>query len=218
MKKFLSLPALSLLAILSIVPAHAGLVLIDSAAGLDNNATGTSVAINPHPAWQTNNPDGSAAVWISHKDSGYMGSEYVSTGTVVEFYHNFSVGGAGWLDLKVWADDTAGVYLSNDGGATYTELFAPNPNPNVTCSTNAIGCLPDKFGAINHALTAGDYTLKFVVSQVGTGLDTASNPFGLLYTGSATFEASDVPEPAAFLLTGIGLVGVGILRRRVQNN
>ncbi len=47
--------------------------------------------------------------------------------------------------------------------------------------------------------------------QVGTGTDTQSNPFGLLFTGTA---ASAVPEPAVLSLVGLGLVSVGLLRRR----
>lgn len=211
MKKFLGLPVLSLVAMFASVSAQAGIVLIDSQAGLTSSA-GTTVAIDAHPSWQTNNPDGSAAVWIAHQDSGYQGSEFVPTGTTVDFFHSFT-SGAGYLDMKVWADDTTGVFIQSNGGA-WELLYAASPNPNSTCSTNPIGCLPDNFGAINHLLVAGDHTLKFVVSQVGTGADTTSNPFGLLYTGTAP-GAAETPEPAAFLLTGAGLVGVGILRRRM---
>ena len=48
--------------------------------------------------------------------------------------------------------------------------------------------------------------------QVGTGTDTTSNPFGLLFTGTA--PAAAVPEPALALPLGCALIGVGLVFRR----
>ena len=194
--------------------AAAGTININSVPGLATNLPGypTAVAITPHPAWQTNNPANpgnnldNSAVWISYAPTGYGDGHfqpYQGTTPVVSIYSSF-ISGAGSLDLKVWADDTADVIL--DGNYLKTAVFTQS-----TCSGQPIGCRPQDFALFTEPLTAGSHTLEFVLYQVGTGTDTRSNPFGLLFTGTA---ASAVPEPGVLSLVGLGLVGVGLLRRR----
>lgn len=211
MKKFFSSQILLLVATLAVVPAEAALVQIDSKAGLATSAGPSTVAITPHPLWQSNNPSGSSAVWISYKDSGYGGSQfqpYLGTTPVVSIFDSFT-SGAGLFTLNVWADDTAEVFL--DGVSLISPKFTQS-----SCSGQPIGCLPDDAGVFSLAIGAGFHTLEFVLYQVGTGTDTNSNPFGLLYSGTA--PGAEAPEPAAFVLTGIGLAAVGLLRRRVSSS
>jgi hypothetical protein len=73
------------------------------------------------------------------------------------------------------------------------------------------------------ALSEGQHTLSFVLFQVGTGTDTSSNPFGLLFTGTAPLRipepeesGSGVPEPATWGLLASGLGSLIWLRRRRQ--
>jgi hypothetical protein len=107
------------------------------------------------------------------------------------------------LSLYVWADNTAGVLL--DGNLLMPAVFTPG-----LCSGQAIGCRPRDEGNISAVLSAGQHTLSFVLYQAGTGTDTSSNPFGLLFTGTAPLPIPEtdesgpgVPEPATWgLLTG----------------
>jgi len=109
------------------------------------------------------------------------------------------------LNLQIWADDSAGVYV--DG----VQVFAPVYTQGSACSGQVIGCLPGQDGVLsNYHLGAGTHTITFDLYQTGTGTDTTSNPMGLLFTGSDV----SAPEPTALLLVGGGLVGIGLLRRR----
>lgn len=199
--------------------ACAAPVLIDSQAGLPvtpNSGSGT-VAIALHQAWQTNNPvnpgdpGDNAAVWISWAQTGYGGSVFQAPwdpnnpAPQMIVSHTF-VSGAGMLNLNVWADDTAGVFL--DG----TELWPPKTDTNSTCSGFPVGCVPGDVKNIISPIAAGSHTLEFKVYQTGTGTNTLENPFGLLYTGAAPA----VPEPATTALIGAGLVFLGVAGRRFR--
>ena len=117
------------------------------------------------------------------------------------------------LLLNVWADDSADVLL--DGVYLYHAQFTQS-----ICAGQAIGCRPGDLGVINTPLTAGNHTLAFVLYQVGTGTDTFSNPFGLLFTGTAPADPPigiliATPEPSSIVLLGtLGLIGAILLKRR----
>jgi hypothetical protein len=140
---------LALMLSVPVATAQAGSIPIVSAPGLDWDSPlqlgvgtcddfgcyGETVAINPHPVWQGNNPDGSEAVWISYANTGYgqtilapvQGTDSlrrtVPVMTVVEQLSDVTAGST--LSLKVWADDTAFVYLGSVGGP-FVELFGPS--------------------------------------------------------------------------------------------
>ena len=206
--------------------AHADLLYLDSRSGLSTGLGPATVAVSPHPAWQPDNPanpgDASdhSAVWISFADTGYGGSvlqPYQGTTPVVSVFDTF-LSDSGTLKLDVWADDTADVLL--DGSYLVHAVFTQN-----TCSGQAIGCRPQDVGKIVTPLSAGSHTLEFVLYQVGKGTNTTTNPFGLLYTGTApaapvpelfsgTAPAALVPEPASCLLFGTVMCCLGWIQRR----
>lgn len=196
---------------------QANVINLDSQPGLSNSINSATVAITPHPVWQANHPvnPGNAAdtsaVWISYALTGYGDptfQPYMGTTPVVSIFDNF-VSGDGALDLNVWADDTAQVFL--DGVSLIDPKFSQS-----TCSGQSIGCLPGNVGAFSNPLTAGSHTLEFVLYQTGTDGDTSRNPFGLLFTGAAT-APDPAPELGTFLLAGSVLVAVGMIKKRRQH-
>jgi hypothetical protein len=209
----------SIVSILSFcAAAQAGTIGLNSQPGLANSLTPETVAITPHYLWQPNNPvnpmdpEDSSAVWISYAPTGYNDSSfqpYNGTSPAVSIFHNFT-SGPGYLRLNVWADDTAEVLL--DGTQLYAPVFTQS-----TCSGQPIGCLPDDFASIHAEFAGGSHQLEFRLFQVGTGGDSASNPFGLLYTGGAYSEfqsqVSQTPEPGTWILGGSCLLAGAIIQQ-----
>lgn len=193
--------------------ARADVVELDSMAGLPTSIQGTdTVTITPHPLWEPNHPqnpgDASdySAVWISDMQSGYGDSQfqpYEGQTPVVDVFDNFS-SGAGLLHLDVWADDTADVILDGDylAHAVFTQSI---------CSGQPVGCRPEDDARLSAYVSAGNHTLEFVLYQVGTGTDSTSNPFGLLFAGEAP---SPVPEPNTVLPIGVLLIGLALALRK----
>lgn len=215
-----SLPfILSVLAFCGI--ASASTITLDSRQGLLTSFAGVeTVATTPHYAWQPNNavnpgdPTDHSAVWISYADTGYGGTHFqprLATDPVVTVFDTFQ-SGAGFLTLSIWADDTAAVRL--DGVLLIPPVFTQR----IACSGQPIGCRPEDRGNIITALSAGQHMLSFELYQVGTGTDTISNPFGLLFTGTAPAPTltvdSAAPEPATWGLFACGLSGLIWARRR----
>jgi hypothetical protein len=169
--------------------------------------------VTAHPAWQ---PDTNLqAKWISYGPTGYRDAGPVApfdfVNPLIRITEVFNVVNTMVLNIAVWADDTAEVFI--DG----VSVYAPNFSQNI-CANGPIGCEPNEAGFITHTLNAGLHTLDFEVYQIGTGMTTASNPFGILYFGSidASGGGSSVDEAGtlALLATSLGLVGIGALRRR----
>ncbi len=185
----------------------------------------TSVKTEAHPLWE---PDGtpdalggvSGAVWISNDDSGYNGANFQPhhatwagdsvNQAIFRLSLYFTNSAPSTINMSVWSDDTAGVYL--DG----TTLWAPVLSQNSTCSGATIGCLPTDGGLSSLALPAGSHVLTFEPYQVGTGGDTTSNPFGLLYKVTVTGNVTVPDGGVTLMLLGGVLVGLESLRRKLS--
>jgi len=168
---------------------------------------GTTVVVDPHPAWQ---PPG-AALWVSYADTGYAGGLLAppsGTTSIFTLFESFQAGAGSILNMRIWADDTARVRING------VEIIAPNFSQD-TCAGGSIGCQPNEYGSIvDHIFqTSGLQTISLEVFQVGTGQTTTANPFGVLYEG--TLEIEEAPEPGGMMLFGFALLGLARQLRRV---
>jgi hypothetical protein len=207
------------------LPAFAGTIDIFSQPGTgSNNVSGTNTGIFTSPVWAAA-PTG--AEWISYGATGCntfvpltgictpgaanpMGTTIGGTPTAI-FYQTFTITDA--LDsgvLSVWADDTAGVYLdpgtvTSGTGSSGTLEWAPSGTLGSNCAGQPIGCVAGLDAQIPLSLGPGTYTLVIDAYQLIGG-----SPFGVMYDGVLT----NTPEPASYMLMGLGLAGLGTLLRR----
>ena len=153
------------------------------------------VLIVPDDVWQQNNPNDSAAVWISYARTGLGPQSFIppstDSSTPTAVFTEVIPTGFTRLSLDVWADDTATVRLNG------TTLIAGNFTIGGYCAAGAIGCVPTN-GAhlVNIPLTGVPEVLEFDVFQLWGGA------FGLLYAGDLSGELAATPEPSSALFLG----------------
>jgi hypothetical protein len=213
--------------------ASAGTIDLWSSPGVgSNNITGINSSVAVAPSWAV--PTNSNYEWISYGATGCnVGAGNLCpsgpnnpaattiTGTpTATFYQTFTLTTASAGGLDVWADDTAGVWLdsgtvaSGDGSSGGTLLAAPNGDLGSHCASSPIGCTPGSDAVIPLSLSAGTYTLVLDAYQLVGG-----TPFGVMYDGQLTSTGGAAPEPASYMLMGLGLAGLSVcMRRRKLSN
>jgi len=192
-----------------------------------NSITVDNIGVLVSPTWAT--PATSDYAWISYAQTG---CNFFDTGTgrctpgtdnppgtsvggtpTATFYQTFTLTEASVGSLEVWADDTASVYIESgtitSGTGTGTPLMAANGTLGENCANGPIGCTSGNGGIIPLSLGPGTYTLVIDAYQL-----VGSSPFGVMYDGELTGSGGTVPEPASYMLMGLGLVSLGTLIRR----
>jgi hypothetical protein len=174
-------------------------------------------------------PVGDGATWVSFENTGWVGVvgdwNAVNTvpnttcppGTIVkgtgcqpgaEFFEVFSVSSDSTLNLTVWADDTAEVFLINGANSTQLNTTTTAQGTSNDCApSSTINCTTGTMLVNGMALTPGTYMLEFDVYQTGGAA------FGVMYDGDVV-DSGGAPEPATCILLSGGLAAMAALRRK----
>jgi len=162
-----------------------------SASGLASDA----FVISPHPAW-VSAPVGSN--WIGPSNGN-------TTDAVGDFIYTLT------FNLSSFDVTTASI----SGEWAYDNLGILSLNGIATAFSNPTQFFSLSSFTLNSGFLAGLNTLEFIITNnPGVGI----NPSGLLVTnlsGDASLSAT-VPEPSTVLLLALGIVGVGLARKKTS--
>jgi len=158
---------------------------------LPGGATCIVQAINSADVYDSASP----AVWISYANTGRPGTVTAPPGYVATFYEQFVAILGSTLNLEAWADNWVEIFI--DGASVFStteqEMFRSGNQ-----------------AALSHIfVSGGTHTLAINGYQAGSWEVAPGNPFGIMYSGTLT----QVPEPAALAMFGLGLTGIGCQRR-----
>jgi hypothetical protein len=154
-----------------------------------------TVLITPNAAWEPNHTPGGK--WISFADTGEGGIVVPNTDLAwptAWFQETFYLTSPTNINVRVWADDTAAVYMNGQ------LIHAANPNQDGACAAGVIGCVSSEGLNVNLSaplLNIGSGSAGFN-SFVVAAYQRGGNGFGVMY------EAT-VPEPATLAFFGLGI-------------
>jgi hypothetical protein len=208
-------------------PVHAAIIPIISGDGTETCEQGpgliagescTVQILTADDDWTSENPYGSGARWISYANTSPPGTDFAPAGygtnnpdgkaVIAYFQEQFFMAAGDLLSLTVWADNT--VQVTINGVVLIEPCYVTSGN--FACASTPVAFDWARMGTLLYEATdAGVHTLRFGVFQFVGNMNTAGNPFGLLYAGQLT---TSVPEPATIAVFGLGLVGLAVTRQR----
>ncbi len=160
--------------------------------------------------------------------TGVSGPTYDSATGQVDFSLNPNLGSAQDIGLlfEVWGGITQ-VNLGVGGSdASVSELVCSAPIPTTgpgafLCPTGSfLGSVTDFSNDPAAPLFSQSFSTTspvYIFKNIETGNGTPTGT-GHLSVFTQSFEVNNVPEPISMVLLGSGLLGVGLLRRRIRKN